>query len=146
MNLSSFIKEYSDSKSNRIELLNIPNRLPSIHYKYGISGKNNRNRPLLISYGQKETYISDADIKSFSNAILSTKSRYVYPLEFVKIASRYVTIKKVVFSEEHLRNLQIWANQLRELDRDLDENDFNEMNYLTYEIICKAISFANEDK
>lgn len=140
------IRESQYDYKNCIKPLMLPTHLHKPEYRYKQTCGNNHNRPIIIKYEENDTFIDDADIRKLHNNILMTRSRFVYPLEFVNIAKKYVlhSNNKLMFSENHLRKLQIWSNQLREMSSSENRNIEAE-NYITYMICIKAIKYAKKD-
>lgn len=143
---NGIIKESDNNYKNCISPIQLPSRIPKLEYKYLQTSGNKRHRPILIRYGKNEKFIDEADVNTLKNHILETKSRFVYPLEFVNFAKKHVYkfVDKLIFTENHLRKLQIWSNQLREMASDHNRN-FDAENYMAYIIGLKAIKYATED-
>ena len=136
----NIISESHRKRINRIENLPLPKTIPRITFKYGQSCTK-KNRPVLISYGQKNIFIDSRDITSFQENVIGTKTRYVYPIEFVKIGKKYGRSTFDLFDENDLYTLQIWANQLREFAESEDATP-DKLSYLTYMICLKIIEFT----
>ena len=138
------ISEAQYDYKNCIEPIVLPNHLPKLEYRYKQTCGNKRNRPIMVRYGKNDIFIDDADIHKLHGNILMTRSRFVYPLEFVNLAKKYVSNNKLIFSKNHLRKLQIWSNQLREMSV-AESRNLEAENYLTYMICIKAIKYAKKD-
>lgn len=143
---NGIIKESNSSHKNCVNPIQLPSRIPKLEYKYLQTSGNKRHRPILISYGKNGKFINSSDVNALKNYILETKSRFVYPLEFVNFAKKYVygVGDKLMFTEDHLRKLQIWSNQLREM-ASCNNRNFDAENYIAYIIGLKVIDYARKD-
>lgn len=136
--MSSENSETSDTYKY-VKLIHIPDQLPTFSYEYEIYGGNNKNRPLLIRYGNN-AQLRLNDLNKLKEKIIETKLKYVYPVVFSEFAKKYVNDDEVKFDMRRLFKLRIWANQLRECHRN---GEHNIEDYLTYMIGCKILKYSS---
>lgn len=153
---SSFIKTNRNSLKNMIKLIQIPDPLPlkvSTQHTHFHKSSN----PTSIQYiniipkSNESSFdnipINVVDLSLFKNAIKDTKNEYIYPTVFVNFAKKYIhsSSHKLLYSNEHLRELQLWGNQYRELINSTDSADINRSNYILYILGIRSIHFLSED-
>ena len=119
------------SRSNEyVEYIKIPNPLPKLQHRFQSCGGSNKNRKILIKYSSSGSELYSNALHDLQENILRTKEKYAYPIVFVNFVKHHlVTDKKIVFDDETLFKMRIWANQLRECKRN---NELQNLDYLTY--------------
>lgn len=123
-----------------VENIPIPRELPTVSYRYQPYGGNNKNRPVLIRYGNGPE-LRLINLNKLKEKIVETKLKYVYPIVFVQFAKKYINKDDIKFDDQKLFKLRIWANQLRDSYRD---NQQDVVDYLTYIIGSKIIKYASK--
>lgn len=88
--------------------------------------------------------VNERHLNTLIKNIISTDSKFVYPLIFVNfIKSSFPTNKKIYFDSKELMKLRIWANQLRNehgLHKKSNHYNTNEL-YLGYVICCEMLHY-----
>jgi uncharacterized protein (UPF0216 family) len=95
------------------------------------------NNTEVISYDNEEYYINKEALDRFYNDILSTESKYVYPLVFVKFAKRITNKNKIYFDDDELYKLRIQANYLRDLSINNHHPDRDE--YICFQLAKETV-------
>ena len=95
------------------------------------------------------------DLNSLQKQINETVNKYVYPTILINFSRKYITPDPVrlVFSNNHLRELQMWCNQYREYykqfastpiqNRPIDYD--NKCEYMLYKIGNRTVEHIIED-
>lgn len=111
------------------------------------------NKMNIINEKYKIFRINEYYLQSFINDVLSTDSKYVYPMVFVNFVKASLhTNKKISFDDDELLKLRVWSNQLRMTHgfnkynsfktRNRTEFHFNEIElYLGYRICCEILYY-----
>lgn len=104
------------------------------------------NKMNILNKTHKIFLVNLSCLHQFINDVLSTVSKYVYPVVFVNfIKSSVRTNKKISFDNDELLKLRIWSNQLRithELKNNTKEFD-NDVLYIGYTICCEILYYYN---
>lgn len=131
----------SSQKNNYIEKLVIPDPLPKIKYVPYLN-KLRKKAFLYITYpGHKNEYELNK-FNKFKEEILNTTTRFTYPLVFIIYPSTIAKSKHNIITREHMRNLQIWANQIR---YSVNDSTNEETDYLVFILLNKCVEYLNED-
>ena len=139
------ISENKDAYKNMITLIDIPMVLPTRSLTVDAY-------QTLIQYDDIKLY--ENDIKAMSKSISECVSKYIFPTVLTKFCKRYVDNPsvRIKFTNEHLRELQIWCNQYREhVMNDSDDicskafEDQDIKDYLIYKVCCNIVQFALMD-
>ena len=139
------ISENKDAYKNMITLIDIPIVLPTRNLTVDA-------HQTLIQYDDIKLY--ENDINAMSRSISECVSKYIFPTVLTKFCKRYVDNPsvRIKFTNEHLRELQIWCNQYREhVMSDSDDicskafEDQGIKDYLIYKVCCNIVRFALMD-
>lgn len=90
-------------------------------------------------------FVNETHLHSFITNILSTDSKFVYPLVFVNFIRNYLqTEDKISFDPHELLKLRVWANQLRnEHGFKNKQTYYNQRElYIGYVICCEMIYYS----
>lgn len=111
------------------------------------------NKMNIINEKYKIFRINESYLQSFINDVLSTDSKYVYPMVFVNFVKVSLhTNKKISFDDDELLKLRVWSNQLRMAHGFNKYNSFKMGNrtefhfseielYLGYKICCEILYY-----
>ena len=140
-------------KRNRIKLLSIPDEVQNMEYNVNSGCKRRKFLDVSVRYPGYKDYFPMNDFTKFKNDILNTVGKYVYPVVFINYPNMFAKSGSRRFKDEHLRKLQLWGNQLRdvhgEIYEGMDENEYitkiRIVDYLTYVILVKSIKYLRKD-
>lgn len=121
--------------------LDIPIKAPRMNYRYTPGTKGNRNRSILIQYGNGKEFLQSS-LNDLRQGITGSLDDYVHPLVYVRFANEYVyksRSEKILFSKEHLLELRYLSNDLRNKVSELTDDMIN---YLVYVIACRTVEYA----
>lgn len=140
-------------KRNRIKLLNIPDNVENMEYSIQPLCKKRKVLDVNVRYPGYKDYFPMNEFTKFKNDILNTVGKYVYPVVFINYPNTFAKSTNRRFRDEHLRKLQLWGNQMRdihsEIYKGMDEEEYitkiRIIDYLAYVILVKSIKFLIKD-
>jgi len=93
----------------------------------------------LIRYDKHNIYLNLELLDELQNNIMSSGHKFIYPLVYVNFAKRHKYMnKKINISPEQLMKLRLWSNQIRSIDKNLEQN----IQYGIYLLALKILKYV----